>query len=352
VPRSVLRSDEIPDAQNHFAGENFPGFRNAEADRLIDEIEVELDRQKRAALWHRLETLYAEELPALPLYFRADAFVLPPWLEGVRPTGHQYPDDPLGRTVAPRGAVASDAMTRFILIRLLQMAAVLAVMSFVIYALIGLMPGDPIDLMIASNPHLTAADAARLKALYGLDRRWWSAYLAWAGAALHGDFGYSRLYMKGAFAVLLPRLGNTALLMGASFCLALALAVPLGIAGGAQAGSWLDGAVNLVAFAFISVPSFWLALMLIFIFAVSLGLLPAGGIATVGDGGAIDRIRHLVCCRWRRSRLASMGGHLRYVRAAMIETLGQDYIPHRARQGRQRGRRVLWRHALRKRSSR
>ena len=91
VPRSVLRSDEIPDAQNHFAGENFPGFRNAEADRLIDEIEVELDRQKRAALWHRLETLYAEELPALPLYFRADAFVLPPWLEGVRPTGHQYP---------------------------------------------------------------------------------------------------------------------------------------------------------------------------------------------------------------------------------------------------------------------
>jgi peptide/nickel transport system substrate-binding protein len=91
VPRSTLRSDEIPDAQNHFAGENFPGFRNAEADRLIDAIEVELDRQKRAALWHRLETLYAEELPALPLYFRAEAYVLPPWLEGVTPTGHQYP---------------------------------------------------------------------------------------------------------------------------------------------------------------------------------------------------------------------------------------------------------------------
>jgi peptide/nickel transport system substrate-binding protein len=91
VPRSVLRSDEIPDAANHYAGENFPGFRNGEADRLIDAIEEELDRDKRAALWHRLETLYAEELPALPLYFRAEAYVLPPWLEGVTPTGHQYP---------------------------------------------------------------------------------------------------------------------------------------------------------------------------------------------------------------------------------------------------------------------
>src|SRR6185312_8509517 len=112
-------------------------------------------------------------------------------------------------------------MTRFTLIRLLQAAAVLAVMSFVIYALIGLMPGDPIDLMIASNPHLTAADAARLKALYGLDRPLFERYLAWAQAALHGDFGYSRLYMKQAVEVLLPRLGNSALLMGASFVLAL-----------------------------------------------------------------------------------------------------------------------------------
>jgi len=91
VPRAMLRSDEIPNAGNGWSGENFPGFRDAEADKLIDDIEIELDRDKRALLWHRLEALYAEKLPALPLYFRADAFVLPPWLEGIRPTGHQYP---------------------------------------------------------------------------------------------------------------------------------------------------------------------------------------------------------------------------------------------------------------------
>jgi peptide/nickel transport system substrate-binding protein len=91
VPRSTLYSNEIPSAANHWSGENFTGFRNAEADHLIDTIEVELDRDRRAQLWHRLEALYAEELPALPLYFRADALVLPLWLKGVTPTGHQYP---------------------------------------------------------------------------------------------------------------------------------------------------------------------------------------------------------------------------------------------------------------------
>jgi peptide/nickel transport system substrate-binding protein len=91
VPRSTLHSDEIPTAETGWRGQNYAGFKNAEMDRLIDAIEIELDRDRRAALWHRLEALYAEELPALPLYFRAEAYVLPPWLEGVTPTGHQYP---------------------------------------------------------------------------------------------------------------------------------------------------------------------------------------------------------------------------------------------------------------------
>ncbi|MGB8275390.1 MAG: peptide ABC transporter substrate-binding protein [Alphaproteobacteria bacterium] len=91
VPRSTLHSDEIPREANGFSGQNFAGYRNAEVDRLVDEIDVALDRDKRRALWHRLQRIYAEDLPALPLYFRADAFILPQWLAGVEPTGHQYP---------------------------------------------------------------------------------------------------------------------------------------------------------------------------------------------------------------------------------------------------------------------
>jgi peptide/nickel transport system substrate-binding protein len=91
VPRAEIYSDQVPSAENGWSGENFDGFRNAESDRLVDAIEVELDRAKRQVLWQKLQALYAEELPALPLYFRAQAYVLPKWLEGVTPTGHEYP---------------------------------------------------------------------------------------------------------------------------------------------------------------------------------------------------------------------------------------------------------------------
>jgi peptide/nickel transport system substrate-binding protein len=91
LPRDVLYSTEIPSAANNFSGQNHTGFKNPEADRLMDAIETELDRPRRAVLWQQLQALYAEQLPSLPLYFRADAFILPPWLKGLVPTGHQYP---------------------------------------------------------------------------------------------------------------------------------------------------------------------------------------------------------------------------------------------------------------------
>ena len=91
VPRSNLHSEEIPSQANGFSGQNFSGYRNPEMDKLIDAIEVELDRDKRKELWRRLQRLYADDVPALPLFFRADAFILPSWLKGVTPTGHQYP---------------------------------------------------------------------------------------------------------------------------------------------------------------------------------------------------------------------------------------------------------------------
>ena len=113
-------------------------------------------------------------------------------------------------------------------------------MSFVIYALIGLMPGDPIDLMRSADPRTSAADVARLKAIYGLDRPLVARYLAWAGAALAGDLGYSRLFAEPVLAALLPRLGNSLLLMGTSFVLAFSLALALGIAAARRPGSRLD----------------------------------------------------------------------------------------------------------------
>ena len=88
VPRTTLHSEQIPSADNNWSGQNYTGYQNPEMDRLITEIEVELDREARRALWHELQALYAEDLPVIPLYWRADPFILPKWLKGLRPTGH------------------------------------------------------------------------------------------------------------------------------------------------------------------------------------------------------------------------------------------------------------------------
>ncbi|MBX9634997.1 MAG: hypothetical protein K2X44_08455, partial [Magnetospirillum sp.] len=84
-------SSMIPSEKNNWSGQNYPGYVNPRMDELIDSIETELDRPKRTALWRELQQIYADELPALPLFFRADAFILPKQLKGLVPTGHQDP---------------------------------------------------------------------------------------------------------------------------------------------------------------------------------------------------------------------------------------------------------------------
>ena len=236
-------------------------------------------------------------------------------------------------------------MTHFLLHRFWQSALVLVVMSFAVYSLIGLMPGDPVDLLITADPKITPEDAARLRELYGLDQPIIERYGNWLSAALRGDFGYSRLYARPVMEVLGPAIANTVTLLGLSLGLALLIALPAGIAAAYRPYSRLDYSINMAAFAGISVPPFWLALMLIIGFAVILGVLPAGGIGSAGDGGIWDNARYLVLPVVSLT-IASIGGHTRYMRASMIETLRQDYI----RTARAMGAgemRVVFGHALR-----
>lgn len=236
-------------------------------------------------------------------------------------------------------------MLTYIVQRLAQSLLVLFVMSFLIYALMGLMPGDPIDLMIQADPELTAEDQARLRALYGLDQPVAVRYWNWLTAALHGDFGYSRLFAQPVLEVLWPRLWNTLLLLGLSLLLALVIALPAGIVAATRPQSALDNAVNLGAFAGISIPPFWLAILLIILFSVTFGWLPAGGMGGGADSGLWDQARYLVLPVLALT-LSRVGGIVRYVRASMMEALRQDYIRTARAKGLSR-RRVLVTHALR-----
>jgi peptide/nickel transport system permease protein len=236
-------------------------------------------------------------------------------------------------------------MTRYVMGRLVESAIVLVVMSFVIYALIGLMPGDPIDLMIKSDPRLTPADAARLRAVYGLDKPLIERYLHWAVAALSGDFGHSRLYVRPVLEVMPGFLLNTFNLMGLTFVISIVIAVPTGVYAALRQQSAGDYAINLACLAGISVPIFWLALMLIILFAVLIPVLPASGVSSVGGGDFLDRARHLVLPVVTLT-IFSIGSYTRFMRASTIEVMRQDYIRTAFAKGATRNR-VVVHHALR-----
>ena len=91
IPRGILHSSMIPSAANGFSGQNYPGLRDPELDRTLDDLEVVCEPKANRALWAKMQRLYAEHLPSLPLYYRAEATVKPKWLTGLGPTGHQEP---------------------------------------------------------------------------------------------------------------------------------------------------------------------------------------------------------------------------------------------------------------------
>ncbi|MBN9563079.1 MAG: ABC transporter permease [Alphaproteobacteria bacterium] len=236
-------------------------------------------------------------------------------------------------------------MGGYILRRAVQALVVLLVMSFIIYSLIGLMPGDPIDVMLSTMPNITPEQVAQMRHVYGLDQPLLLRYWHWLGAALRGDFGFSRLHAEPVLVVLGPALAQTCRLMLASFTLSVVLSLSLGVVAALRPGSWRDALIGFFAFAGISVPVFWLALVLILVFAVWLHWLPASGIATVGAGGFGDQLRHLVLPVVTLA-LAITGQFIRFVRASMIETLRMDHI----RTARAKGageRRVVLVHAFR-----
>jgi peptide/nickel transport system permease protein len=217
-------------------------------------------------------------------------------------------------------------MARHLAFRLLQGLLLLLLMSVLVYGLMGLMPGDPIELMAAGSPSMTPEDVARLKAVYGVDQPLLARYGHWLAGALSGDLGYSRLSARPVAETLAGPLGRSAGLMAGSLTLALLLALPAGIWAALRQGRLADHALNLTAFAAISLPVFWLGLLLIILFAVTLSWFPASGVETVGSGGGLfDHLWHMalpVCAL----ALASFGHYLRYMRSAMIGALRENWI--------------------------
>jgi peptide/nickel transport system permease protein len=234
-------------------------------------------------------------------------------------------------------------MIGFLKSRVLGLVIVLFIISFVIFALIGLMPGDPIDLLMSANPNMQPEDVAKLRAIYGVDEPLMSRYWNWLINALHGDFGYSRIQHRPVLEVVFPALGNTIILTGTAFFISTITAIVLGTMAAIYRGKWIDRLVSLIAFLGISVPGFWLGLVFIYIFAVKFGILPPGGMPRSDQPYPALAYLVLPCLTLV---LIEIGGLTRYARSAMIEVLSQDHIRTARAKGLSQFR-IIFHHALR-----
>jgi peptide/nickel transport system permease protein len=237
-------------------------------------------------------------------------------------------------------------MKTFILRRLLLTLPMLLLASMLIFGIFALTPGDFID----GNITLTAARAAELRALYGLDQPLWSRYLHWLGQLLHGDLGFSLQYQIPVSTLLNQYIWHSFLLASVSMLLYWGIALAVGVASALRPHSLFDHLVTAGVFGAMSFPTFFLCLLLIKWFAVDLHWLPAGGMLRTGSDSqglawAGEVALHLILPVTALVMLQA-GSLTRYFRASMLEVVRMDFI-RTARAKGLRERTVILKHALR-----
>ena len=240
-------------------------------------------------------------------------------------------------------------MAGFLLRRLAASLLLLLLVLTVVFFLLRLMPGDPIHLF--EGQRLTPEQQHRLRQIYGLDRPLPKQYWAWISAVGRGDFGISLSQQRPVSTALLEAFPATALLAFGSLAVEYAVAILLGAVSARRRESALDQGIRVVTLLLYSQPIFWLGLMAILLLSYVWPVLPAGQMRSVDadllspGGRLLDLLRHLALPALVTG-LSAAGGTARYLRASLIEVMGQDYI----RTARAKGlseRRVLWVHGLR-----
>ena len=211
---------------------------------------------------------------------------------------------------------------RYVARRLAVLVPTLFVVSVLIFALQQLLPGDP-AVALAGEEH-DAAVVAAIRAKYHLDRPLPVQYALWIGNALRGDFGHSLRNKIPVSELLAAKLPVTVELALCSMLIGLAIGVPAGIVSAARKGTPLDVAANLVALSGLSVPHFWLGIMLILLFAVRLGWLPASGYVPPWESLRANLTTILLPSFVLGTGVA--GVMMRHTRSAMLETLSADYV--------------------------
>lgn len=239
-------------------------------------------------------------------------------------------------------------MIQYIIKRLLKMIPMLIIISAIIFWIVSLTPGDFVD--AKANPNMTAEKMEQLKAIYGLDKPVAVRYLNWLKEVVRGNLGDSLKFRQPVSTLINQYVWNSFFLAAVAYVLSLLISIPLGIVSAVKQYSILDKTVTFLTFLTMSLPTFFVALILIKIFSLNLSILPIGGMTTAGSTATglayfkdifVHAIMPIITLL-----IIEVGSTTKYVRTAMLEVIRQDYI----RTARAKGLKekvVIYKHALR-----
>lgn len=243
------------------------------------------------------------------------------------------------------------SIVAFIASRLAQAVAVIATVATLVFVLIHIAPGDPFAAAM-DNPNVTEAIRARWRAAYGLDRPLAEQYVRYLASLAHGDLGWSFSMRRPVLDVLGDALPNTLLLAGTALLLGFGGGIALAVAQARHVGSRTDRLLGALSLFFYAMPDFWLALMVMLIFAYWIPLFPVAGATdpVMHDymelaARGVDRLRHLVLPAVTLALLTA-AGVARYQRAELLRIIPDDFVRTARAKGVAEGR-ILTRHVLR-----
>jgi peptide/nickel transport system permease protein len=232
---------------------------------------------------------------------------------------------------------------RYLAGRILSVVPVVVGVTIIVFLVLHLAPGDPAQLMV--GPQGNQAAVERVRSQLGLDRPLYVQYADWVWGVVRGDFGYSFINNTPVLPSIAGRLQATYLLAGASFLLSTGIGIAFGVISATHQYRWQDRLVTLGALFGVSMPEFWLGLVLLVLFTLDIRLFPPSGMySPAGDPNAADLLRHLVLPAITLA-LPAMAVIARLTRSSMLEVLRQDYV----QSARSKGlalRLVTYRHAL------
>lgn len=232
-------------------------------------------------------------------------------------------------------------MSKIILKRVVQLIPVLFVVVAIVFTITRLMPGNPA--MIILGPQAPREAVEKMTLEMGLDKSIPEQFGKYLLDVARGDFGKSYRYNRPVLTILLEKLPNTIYLAGASILIALFVGIPVGVVSACRQYSFFDYASMIAALIGVSMPSFWLGLMLVLVFSVHLGWLPSIGMGHFSNGAG-DVLSHLLMPAFCLST-GSMANFARVTRASMLDVIHQDYIKAVRAKG-VAERTVIFKHAL------